>query len=564
PDAIVLTLARRGAAAGNAGTLTSGGGAAADRELAMYAARCAALNLPATPETAVKIRGLLTQNPDLTLDEAVFLAANDIPASAETVPAARGLLSGAKTGELLDLLRDLIQTMGDGADAPREASDSAVPAAAERMQADGETVSRAGEMPRETAVPRDMPRGDTAGRAELSAWLETFLPAAEPSARDEVPVRADVASGEEIPAREDNAAQAEALPRAQNPARAQNPETARADDMVRGAVASGAADIPGADEAARGIGTPPRDADVLVSEKIVPEETARQEQPQREPVREQVRGEIRRALTELFAERPEFKGVPAKRVSELAGVLADVVEDARELLRDTAPPRAETAPNVPRALAPAEKSAETLTAEKLAAFVDKLFTRTEGNGGDGAALRKARAELLTRLTLVEETAARSELPGRAAVTEQTRRLTNHVSVLSDIEQYAYVQLPVTLAQERKTAELYVYKRNRNGRRIDPNDANLLLALELTNMGHWEAFVNVRGKEVSVKMTTESEGARSVLEAAGAKLHGLLSEAGYKLSGMKVTCSGAETTPLTAMQILRANEVERVRGIDLAV
>jgi len=230
-------------------------------------------------------------------------------------------------------------------------------------------------------------------------------------------------------------------------------------------------------------------------------------------------------VASLLSEIPEFGGTsPAalERFSEMLLRVAGetgVAADGAEAIKDT---------------------------ELLAAQLDRLFTRIGRNDADaGARLREAREELFARLTLIEEAISRAAQPARAEMLQQTQKLMDHVRLLNSIDQFVYMQLPVQLSEQRRAAELYVFKR-KGGKRADPDNVNILLAIDLENMGHWEALLNIKGKEVSINMEVAGEAEKEHFSENTVMLHEMLSEEGYKLVSTSIKLFEKETTPLTAL------------------
>jgi len=240
-------------------------------------------------------------------------------------------------------------------------------------------------------------------------------------------------------------------------------------------------------------------------------------------------------LTALLSEIPEFRSAPAPVLERFSDMLLRVAGENAGAIGGGA--------------------------EKLETLIDKLFTRIDrGDPDAGARLREARVELYARLALMEEAISRAAPPARAHMLEQTHRLMEHVRVLNSIDQFVYMQLPVQLAEHRKAAELYLFKR-KGGRKPDPENVNILLAIDLENMGRWESFINIRKKDVSIQMEVRGAAEKEHFNANTVMLHDLLAEAGFKLVSAGITFSEEETTPLTALSSLGRHTTGRAGAID---
>jgi len=224
-------------------------------------------------------------------------------------------------------------------------------------------------------------------------------------------------------------------------------------------------------------------------------------------------------VAQVLSEIPQFSGTPQSALQRFSEMLLRIAGEGQEAGKDT----------------------ETLTAQ-----LDKLFTKIGRDDADaGARLRDARQELYARLALIEESIARAAQPARTEMLAQTQKLMDHVKLLNSIDQFVYMQMPVQLSEERKTADLYVFKR-KGGKRADPDNVNILLAIDLEFMGHWESLVNIKNKEVSIQMEVRGELEKDHFNSQTVLLHQLLDEAGFKLVSTNIKFSEEETTPLTAL------------------
>jgi len=224
-------------------------------------------------------------------------------------------------------------------------------------------------------------------------------------------------------------------------------------------------------------------------------------------------------VAQLLSDIPEFAGTPQSALHRFSEMLLRVAGENPETANST---------------------------ETLMAQLDKLFTKiSKGDTDAGERLRDARQELYARLALIEETVSNASQPARAEMLVQTQKLMDHVRLLNSIEQFTCMQLPVQLSEEKKTADLYVFKR-KGGKRADPDNVNILMAIDLEFMGHWEALINIKNKDVSIQMEVPGESEKEHFNANTVLLHNMLNEAGFKLVSTNIKFSKEETTPLTAL------------------
>ena len=521
-----------------------------DKSLAPYTSKLAELKMPVSEETARLMRELMAQNPGMTLDEAAFLASNKLTGDENLIKAALALLSnGDKTNAILTSLIELLNQ-----------SESMLPEQSESGIRNPEVTAKAGQTVQDLVSTVSVPGGASGAPVESAplnpASLNTYSVFTQVPLSDWLLQFAESATGDrgmEFAASQSTLS-ADVLESGIG-GQALNPITTP--DMVTPVLSNGGlshnslltdfAAIPtggatGAPEVSgqpktSGFATQPiitQSDSIMQSTNVEKNDEISQNSvtsavqsalEQQKTVNPKSEGRVSnspsmgRAIAELLSEIPEFRATPTSALERFSNMLLRVAgnEDGKSSDND-----------------------------KLTTLLDKLFTRIEkGDNNGGERLRKAREELYARLALIEEEISLASPPAKAQMLEQTRRLMNHVRLLNNIDQFVYMQLPVQMGEERKTAELYLFKR-KGGKRADPDNVNILLALELENMGHWEALINFRDKDVSIQMEVPGEKEKQHFSDKTVMLHEMLAEAGFKLVNTEIKYSKKETTPLTAL------------------
>jgi len=519
----------------------------ADRSLEPYLNKLAELKMPVSEKTAHMMKELMAQNPGMTLDEAAFLASNKLSGNEALMKAALAMLaSGEKTDAMIARLLALLnlpETSGTTPQNPQlpiqniqQSVQLPVPGGAglpvELPSNIAETTTtNPGPGNTATTSPNNI---QVASQSPMTDWL-TLIGAGNSSApKPPGPLGAAHAPDvQTIITQSDSILQSRILPNVGDiPQNAnfsveksllvsQNPLIQTPEQTPRDVQITSPEPLPQDQQTEKPAGT--------AQNPLPPTPDAQSTLPQGTAT------SVGRMVTQLLNEVPEFRGTPPQALERFTNMLLRV----------------------------AGESAETLGGgtDKLPELIDKLFTRIEkGDTDAGMRLKTAREEMYARLTLIEEAISRAEPSSKSGILEQTHRLMEHVRVLNNIDQFAYMQLPVQLGQERKTAELYVFKR-KGGKRADPENVNILLALDLENMGRWEALVNFRSKDVSIQMEVRGKAEKEHFSENTRMLHDLLAEVGFKLTGANVTYSEKETTPLTALNSLGKYTGNRPGAID---
>ena len=519
-----------------------------DKTLLPYAGKLAQLNIPVTEATAQIMRELIAKYPGMTLDEAAFIASNRLEGDESLISAALSMLADEEnTAAMLERLMELLTTRGTSPEEPAlanpEINDEAAKVVETPEQLGDEASSGtvveidAGTVVDEisdantaadeatgvqTSQTEAAGEGNNAQQASLSEFLalvdggetsaaealfrgepETVSTTAEIIPHEDSNMQSTI-SEKSVEIEEKFALEGEIPPENKETA-TERPISALENETVQPTSAETRVEQPPIDKAANtaaSFGSVEEDPKNDVASSNA--ETAR------------------RSIVELLSELPEFRGTPASILERFSSMLLRVSEGSA--------------------------SAENNDMEKLEDLLKTMFTRIEkGDKDSGLRLKNAKEELFAMLALIEETITRSQPAAKTAMLEQTRRLIDHVRVLNNIDQFFYLQLPVQLSEDRKAAELYVFKK-KGGKRYDLENVNILLVLELENMGHWEGLINFKNKDVSVKMDVRGPLEKEWFSDNTVLLHDYLAEAGFKLVNTDISFSDNETTPLTALSV----------------
>ena len=553
-----------------------------DTELFPYAAKLAQLNMPVSEETALSMKQLIESHPDMNLDEAAFIASNGFADDERLIRAAQELLSGGdKTDGMIEKLLDLLHQMGDdAAKAPPGVSNYDVDANGVAQGNPGRDALRPESggivpaVPEERGSVSDFIRLVREGEGELAAiYLRGIAQEAKETQEAQVTQEAqdtqeNLESLEMLSEGENQTRQLDNLPAgatavmpdeeaqtswenlageapatqaqgaspndyaARNLLEANKPpdQAARGtqDEAVRGnqAASKEFADSTVEDSAQR-----IQDAAVMpnslgsqemqrVSVGNVPMELSGNEQGNRQqfPSLESAR----EAMTELFKELGEFRNTPAPVLERFSDMLLRISGEEADFSKGAV--------------------------NELMNQVEQMFAKLGRSDNDaGRRIKDAKDELIARLLLLEESISRTQSPSKGELLEQTRRLQDHARLLNSIEQFAYMEIPIQLYEDRSSAQLYVFKK-KGSKRIDPENVNILLSIDLEHMGHWEGLINFRNKDVSLKMEVAGPKEKEHFSENTVLLHELMSEIGFKLVGTDIQYLEKETNPLTALSV----------------
>ena len=506
-----------------------------DKSLAPFAARLAALNMPVNEETARVMRDLIAQNPRMSLDEAAFLASNKLAGNDALMKAALAMLSGGdKTDvmllKLIDMLSMSNMSSSSGAPKPSEGGKPVSPAPLmelfTQINAGASGLKGAGEQTGQVAIQSSEP---------IITQTGTILQSKNPILDSELFVNTKSPEKQSVLQSSNDQTNSTLTEKSQFSGQNQPLNTAQPSILNhRNVSAATPENVQSLNPNTINSETQTNPGNISQTQNAIPGQntlTSTQESPL---------STLHSQLTTLLSELPEFRQTPATALERFTSTLLRVAGDSSEI-----------------------NAGDT---DKLKSLLDKMFTRIESNDlNAGDRLRNAREELFTRLSFIEEAIMRASPSARAEMLEQTQRVMEHVRILNNIDQFVYMQLPVVLGDERKSAELYLFKK-KGKKRFDPDNVNILLALDLQYMGHWEALLNIRNREVSIKMDVRSAAEKEHFSAHTVLLHNMLSDADFKLVNTDISFADEdeEVTPLTALSTFDKYTSNRVRKIDFVI
>lgn len=192
--------------------------------------------------------------------------------------------------------------------------------------------------------------------------------------------------------------------------------------------------------------------------------------------------------------------------------------------------------------------------ERINASIERIYVdinkQLSGEELDFTDIRNRLSELAMELKQLIQSPS-----GTKAVTTQAAAALSHaedtVKLLDMLNSnnVLYYQIPIKYDDHRSTAELYVMKRHKNRKRIDPHNSVLFLSLDTKNMGRIETILDVKGSNVSIGLRTESQFVSDFARANIKSLYSALSECGYKLTDIKYSIIDTSATPAQQEKLL---------------
>lgn len=97
----------------------------------------------------------------------------------------------------------------------------------------------------------------------------------------------------------------------------------------------------------------------------------------------------------------------------------------------------------------------------------------------------------------------------------------------------YLQIPIQINEDKTTAEIYVFNGKKRSKSISPQNATILIALDLQQLGHIESLIAVNKKQVDITFKVEKEEFKKTISSVSNTLKQALEARGYSLNPLKV-------------------------------
>ncbi len=177
-------------------------------------------------------------------------------------------------------------------------------------------------------------------------------------------------------------------------------------------------------------------------------------------------------------------------------------------------------------------------------------------------------ELDSRLDAVKAAAHTSDLPGVKAdiISNAANMISDTIKLINQLNSggLTYYQIPVRISDSNTTAELYILKKQRNKKKIDPNNTVMFIALDTKNLGRVETLIDVKGKNIGIQLRTGKQEINDYIEEYTKDLYNGLSELGYKLTGIRFKVIDEPATPMKQERLLEEMEQGYMGRIDFRI
>ena len=110
---------------------------------------------------------------------------------------------------------------------------------------------------------------------------------------------------------------------------------------------------------------------------------------------------------------------------------------------------------------------------------------------------------------------------------------DNIDFMRQINQYSnFIQIPLQMNEKNATADLYVYKDKSRSKLVDPEDATIIIALDLPKSGRIESMIKLNGKSVNATFRLEKSEVGITIKRSEKILSDRMEARGYRLEPIK--------------------------------
>lgn len=149
------------------------------------------------------------------------------------------------------------------------------------------------------------------------------------------------------------------------------------------------------------------------------------------------------------------------------------------------------------------------------------------------------------------------------IASKIESLQNDLKFFSDLYRYSsYLQMPISIFGKELTGELYILKKSRSRKTIDPENISAFLSLDTQNMGRFEAMVSLKKKDISINVILEDDMTVDYFKENFKELYEKLQNKGYRLTDVRYRVTKEDTTLLNADKVFKS--IQEIKKIDIKI
>ncbi|HEX9063332.1 MAG TPA: flagellar hook-length control protein FliK [Clostridia bacterium] len=190
--------------------------------------------------------------------------------------------------------------------------------------------------------------------------------------------------------------------------------------------------------------------------------------------------------------------------------------------------------------------------KKVVKSIERAFIKVDHEITDSdLSLKKTYSELSSKLEMIKDTLKQQNTPESSNIIKRAETMESGLKLINEINSFnSYYQIPLSFGDNNTTGELYILKKERGRKKIDPENASMLISLDTENIGRVDSFIGINKKSVSVSMRVESEGLFDFIKQNRDELYKRLQNSGFKLVDLRCKLIDEQVNLINASQAVK--------------
>lgn len=185
--------------------------------------------------------------------------------------------------------------------------------------------------------------------------------------------------------------------------------------------------------------------------------------------------------------------------------------------------------------------------KELKDVFDKFYVKIDDNtSSKDLHVKKVYKDMFEKLEVIKSAIEQHSIPNKEDIINKIDNLQSSIKFINDLNNHStYIQIPLNIFDKNTTGELYVLKKGSRSKKIDPQNASVLISLNTQNLGQINSLISVNKKNISLNIRVEEQAIIGFIKENYIELYNSLSNRGYKLVDVKYRLIDEEITPINA-------------------
>lgn len=159
-------------------------------------------------------------------------------------------------------------------------------------------------------------------------------------------------------------------------------------------------------------------------------------------------------------------------------------------------------------------------------------------------------DLYKKLELIKNAVTQSADLQKDDILNKIENLQSNLKFINDINNHSiFLQIPLNIQGRNTTGDIYVLKKRYKNKKIDPQNASVLISLNTPNLGQIDSLITVNKKNISLNFRVEEQSIISIIKENYIQIYNSLLDKGYKLVDVKYRLIEEEINVINAEHIM---------------